>query len=82
MKKLFIILLTTMLATQGCSMYRIKVVTHDNDVKYYFPQKRLFIGDWVDLNDKYHTSVYSYDLAKQLIEKDKQPKQKRITYIK
>jgi hypothetical protein len=26
--------------------------------------------------------VYSYDLAKQLIEKDKQPKQKRITYIK
>ena len=78
--KLFLAMLLGVLALQSCTSYRVKVVEHDGGVKYYFPQKKIFVGDWNDL--KTYEGDYSKSWAKITIKKDKEPKHKKITYIK
>jgi hypothetical protein len=77
------VLLATLLGVmtlQSCTSYRVKVVEHSNDVKYYFPQKKIFIGDWDDIQA--YDGDYTKGWAKIIIDKDKSPKHKNITYIK
>ena len=80
--KRFTLLVMTMgvLLLQNCTAYRIKVAHHGEHFKYYFPQKRNILGEWSNI--KTPTGEYTYEWAKNIIDIDKKPKQKNITYIK
>lgn len=73
-------MLLGVITLQSCTSYRIKAVKHDQGAVYYFPQKRIFVGDWNDI--KTYDGDYSRTWAKSVIQKDKNPQQKQITFIK
>lgn len=66
---------------QSCVSYRVKVVEHKPNVKYYFPQKRVLLGDWNDMDIR-NSGSYTYEWAKEVINEDKNIKNVKPTYIK
>ena len=79
-RMLLLVMVLGVVSLQSCSVYRIRIVDHGNGTKYYFPQKRNMLGEWVYL--EYGSGNYSFESAKDAIIMDKQPKPKQITYIK
>jgi hypothetical protein len=68
------------LLLQSCVSYRIKVVEHNPGVRYYFPQKRVFVSDWLDIETYY--SDLTLESARKTIKEDKNPFNNNIFYIK
>jgi hypothetical protein len=81
MKKLFFsVMMMGVLLLQSCVSYRIKVVEHKSGVQYYFPQKRILLGEWVDLT--YGKSCgFTYKSARDIIKEDRKDKKSKISYI-
>lgn len=69
------------LLLQSCVSYRIKVVEHKPNVKYYFPQKRVLLGEWDDLSNR-KSGSYTYEWARKVINDDMQNKEIKPKYIK
>lgn len=83
MKKLILpVVLMGVFILQSCTTYRIKVAHHENNVTYYFPQKRSIDGlfEWRDVYNG--EGAYTLEWARQEIEKDRYKQTKGIEYIK
>ena len=64
----------------SCTSYRIKEVTLQSDQKYWFPQRREFIGgDWVDLSKE---GSFTKEWAYNKVKEDKMRKEVNIRIIK
>lgn len=77
----FLAIAMGVLLLQSCVSYRIKVVEHNPNTRYYFPQKRVLLGEWIDLTYK-KSSSFTYKSARKIISQDKQSKSPKTYYIK
>jgi hypothetical protein len=80
-KNIFLVMVMGVSLLQSCVSYRVKVVEHKPNVKYYFPQKRVLLGEWIDVDHR-KIGSYTYEWAKEIISEDKNTKVVKPTYIK
>lgn len=78
--KVILLILMGVFGLGGCTMYRIKVSEHQMGVRYYFPQKRVGLGEWNDI--KTFNGSYTYRWAREIIERDKISGEIKYYYIK
>jgi len=79
MKKKFLLLGLMGVLVSCAPSYRIKEVTHIGGDRYYFPQKREWSGEWMDMSKE---GSFTKEWAVWMIKEDKGKKSDGIKYLK
>lgn len=81
MKKLItsFVMLMGVLTFQSCTSYRIKVVTHENNEKYYFPEQKKLLS-WEEISGQCGATLNSAEETINNLKKANKPKVNYIYY--